>query len=298
MMETAGLAPVSMIGERLATVARQMKVAIPLAVESGSRAWGFPSPDSDYDCRFIYIRAVSDYLSPWQRRDVIELPITDDLDMNGWDLAKALRLLAKGNATLVEWLTSPIAYRCDEAFRRELLTLARNIADKKGIVRHYLHLGEEQWRRHVPDPENAPLKKVFYALRPAAALRWLRVHEDESVAPMNLLALLGECDPPPGVVTAASGLVAAKAESREMASGRVPAALVAFIEAEFAGARASKRPASAPSHEAVEMAEDFFRRAVRRFDPDCRTQFRGDPESGASRATEAKPATGSPPSRG
>lgn len=259
-------AKISAIGERLDTVSRMMKVAIPLAVESGSRAWGFASPDSDYDCRFIYVRPAADYLSPWPRRDVIELPISDELDINGWDIAKALRLLAKGNATLVEWLISPIVYRRDDAFRREFLELARSTVDKRAIVRHYFHLGAEQWRRHVPDPANAPLKKVFYALRPAAALRWLRTHEGEIVAPMNLLTLLAECDPPHGVAKAASDLVAAKAENREMASGHVAPALVAFIEAELERASLSERPASGPSREAVEMAEAFFRRIVRRFD--------------------------------
>jgi hypothetical protein len=81
---------------------------MPLAIESGSRAWGFPSPDSDYDCRFIFVRPIEDYLSPWQRRDVIETPLEGDFDVNGWELGKAIRLLAKGNAVIIEWLMSPI----------------------------------------------------------------------------------------------------------------------------------------------------------------------------------------------
>jgi hypothetical protein len=78
-------------------------VMLPLAVEGGSRAWGFPSPDSDYDCRFVFVRRVEQHLTPWPQRDVIEFPLADDLDANGWDLGKALRLLLKGNAVVIEW---------------------------------------------------------------------------------------------------------------------------------------------------------------------------------------------------
>jgi hypothetical protein len=81
---------------RVDSIVREHGVAIGLAVESGSRAWGFPSPDRDYDCRFVFIRPLAQYLTPWPRRDVIELPLVDELDVNGWDLTKSLKLLMKG----------------------------------------------------------------------------------------------------------------------------------------------------------------------------------------------------------
>jgi hypothetical protein len=81
---------------RVDSIVREHGVAIGLAVESGSRAWGFPSPDIDYDCRFVFIRPLAQYLTPWPRRDVIELPLVDELDVNGWDLTKSLKLLMKG----------------------------------------------------------------------------------------------------------------------------------------------------------------------------------------------------------
>src|SRR5580698_6695076 len=108
---------VTAIDARLADIARDHGVSIPLAIESGSRAWGFPSPDSDYDCRFVFVRPVNQYLSPWQQRDVIETPLEGDLDVSGWDLAKAIKLLLKGNAVIIEWLTSPIVYDGDARFR-------------------------------------------------------------------------------------------------------------------------------------------------------------------------------------
>jgi hypothetical protein len=95
-------ATVALIDARLEAIRRKHGVTIPLAIESGSRAWGFPSPDSDYDCRFVFIRPIEHYLTPWPDRDVIETPIEGDLDANGWDLGKALTLMLKGNAVIIE----------------------------------------------------------------------------------------------------------------------------------------------------------------------------------------------------
>src|SRR5262245_28516631 len=104
---------VAAIDAQLRAVGTMHHATVLLAVESGSRAWGFPSPDSDYDCRFIYARARDDYLALWAQRDVIEFPTDAVLDVNGWDLGKALRLLLKGNAVVIEWLTSPYIYAGD-----------------------------------------------------------------------------------------------------------------------------------------------------------------------------------------
>ena len=95
-------ATVALIDARLDAI-RTKPVSLCHVIESGSRAWGFPSPDSDYDCRFIYVRPLNDYLSPWERRDVIETPLDGDLDVNGWDLAKAMRLMLKGNGIYDLW---------------------------------------------------------------------------------------------------------------------------------------------------------------------------------------------------
>jgi predicted nucleotidyltransferase len=162
---------VAEIDARLDAVCREHDVAIALAIESGSRAWGFPSPDSDYDCRFVFVRPVDHHLSIWPRRDVIETPLQGDLDVNGWELGKALKLLLKGNAVIIEWLRSPYVYRGDPWFRDAFLDFANRFADRELIGRHYLHLGERQRRGHFGDGKLVPQKKVFYALRPAATLR-------------------------------------------------------------------------------------------------------------------------------
>ena len=102
--------------EALARIEEEHDVRIVFACESGSRGWGFSSPDSDYDVRFIYAHDLDWYLTVFPGRDVIELPIDDVYDVSGWDLRKALGLLRNGNATLVEWLSSPVVYRADPVF--------------------------------------------------------------------------------------------------------------------------------------------------------------------------------------
>ena len=101
----------AIIQEKLNQLEAEYGVQILLAVESGSRAWGFASPDSDYDVRFIFWHPKDWYLSVFEQRDVIELPVDAVLDISGWDIRKALRLLWKSNAALIEWLNSPIVYR-------------------------------------------------------------------------------------------------------------------------------------------------------------------------------------------
>ena len=134
-------ATVERIQARLDGVERDHRVRVLWAVESGSRAWGFPSPDSDYDCRFFYVRRHDDYLSPWRPRDVIETPLDGVLDVNGWDLIKAVRLAARSNATVLEWLRSPLVYRGQPAFAEELLDVCRDVVDHNAIRRHYFHAG-------------------------------------------------------------------------------------------------------------------------------------------------------------
>lgn len=258
---------VSQIEVRLADICAEHHVSIPLAIESGSRAWGFPSLDSDYDCRFLYVRPERDYLSLWRKRDVIETPIDRIFDVNGWDVAKALKLLLKGNAVVIEWLTSPIHYGTDVEFRDAFLALARNVADRALIGRHYLHLGERQRRTHFREGKPVPQKKVFYALRPAAALRWLRLHPDEAVAPMHFPALLAECEPPQDVARIANELIERKVKTRELAAEPLPEAIGQFIDLEFETARGWVDDArAAPIPETRVLCDAFFIETIARFD--------------------------------
>ena len=231
----AGFDPavVASIDAQLRSVTSDYNATVLLAVESGSRAWGFPSPDSDYDCRFIYMRRHADYLSLYPPRDVIEFPSDKVLDVNGWDLGKALRLLLKGNAVVIEWLTSPIVYFGESDFRDDIRALARQVTRPDAVARHYLHLGERQRRTYFSDKRNIALKKMFYALRPAVALRWLRLHPGEAVAPMHFPTLVAESDLPLEVTATIEDVLARKAVTRELGRGLLPPQLGKLIDDEF-----------------------------------------------------------------
>ena len=238
-------------------------VAIPWAIESGSRAWGFPSPDSDYDCRFIFVRPATDYLSPWPKRDVIETPLDAVFDVNGWDLIKAVRLLLKGNAVVVEWLRSPIVYSGDVEFRSELLALAAEVSNRALIGRHYLHVGRQKW---TPGEADMSIKKIFYSLRPAAVLRWMRTNGDSLVPPMNLAELLEQCAPPADVLAETQDLLAKKAVTRELGRGAIPPGIAHFVEEEFALAYHEYEHADGSVSEASrDLASSYFRGAVAKY---------------------------------
>ena len=141
------------------------------AVESGSRAWGFPSPDSDYDVRFIYVREMSHYLKLQPARDVIEWQLDETLDINGWDLQKALRLLYKSNPTLFEWANSPIVYKSTPYFN-ELKKEINNYFSCKSGLYHYLSTANSNYREYLKGGR-VRLKKYFYVVRPILACKWI-----------------------------------------------------------------------------------------------------------------------------
>lgn len=252
-------AVVAAIDGRLDRAERDHDIRVAWAIESGSRAWGFPSPDSDYDARFVYIRSRSAYLSPWPTRDVVEWPPDGIFDVNGWDLAKALRLLVKGNATLTEWLRSPIVYRGDKGLRDGLLRLAREVLDPVLLGRHYLHVGRQQWDL----AQEGSLKKIFYSLRPAAVLAWLATHPGEVVPPMTLQEALVESEAPVAVVEESARLVELKAITREMGKGVATPVIAAYVQTQLEQAAAAYEDAApAPRADAVARCEEFFRTTV------------------------------------
>jgi predicted nucleotidyltransferase len=233
------LAPeaVARVDAVLAEIRRAHGVHVPLVIESGSRAWGFPSPDSDYDCRFIFVRPVEQHVALWPPRDVIETPLQGELDVNGWELGKALRLMLKGNAIVIEWLQSPIVYAGDPLFRDELLAFAHKSADPAKIRSHYLHLGARQRAVYFETDAPVSLKKIFYVLRPAAALRWMRLHPGQAIAPMHFPTLVEEGDWPDHSRELVADLLGRKAVTREMGRGPMPRPLDEFIDSEFRIAR-------------------------------------------------------------
>lgn len=163
------------------------KVKIIYACESGSRAWGFPSKDSDYDVRFIYIHDYDRYLSVYDRKDVIEKPVHDLLDINGWDMRKALRLLQKSNAALMEWFQSPVIYLDRPEISKKIKELIPVAFSPKSTFHHYSSIVKGTFRDSLQG-ETVKIKKYFYALRPALACRW--IEERKTVPPMEFNSLL------------------------------------------------------------------------------------------------------------
>lgn len=159
------------IRTKLEEIERKENVKILHCVESGSRAWGFASPDSDYDVRFIYVRPREFYLRLDKTRDVIEWQLDDILDINGWDLSKTLVLLHKSNPTLFEWNASPIVYRTTEEWER-ISSIIHEYFVPKSTLYHYLSIAKRTYQAHLTG-ETVQLKKYFYILRPLLACKWI-----------------------------------------------------------------------------------------------------------------------------
>ena len=210
-------------------------IRILYACEAGSRAWGFPSPDSDYDVRFLYAHPRDWYLTLDEGPDTLNFPVDDELDLAGWELRKALRLLRSSNAALFEWLQSPIIYHAAPGFREQLAPLLPLAFNLKAGQHHYLG----QLRRGVVDELPAPeirLKRLFYALRSALAARWIR--ERHTLPPMELAPLRALL--PAELQGAVDELLARKATADEKTMVPRPAALAEFLAEEYAAGLAAR----------------------------------------------------------
>jgi predicted nucleotidyltransferase len=217
--------------DRLKRVESEHHVRILWAIESGSRAWGFHSPDSDYDIRFIYVRPKDWYLSidVEDQRDVIEYPIVDDIDLNGWDLRKALRLLAKSNPGIVEWLHSPIIYSQSGNFHAQATELLKEFYSIEKGIYHYRSSAKTNYQQFLRG-ETVKLKKYLYVLRPLLAVKWLELYG--TIAPIEfdrLRTVLDDVD----VQTAIDVLLEFKRKASEKAEQKPFPVLQQFIKQEL-----------------------------------------------------------------
>jgi predicted nucleotidyltransferase len=223
------------IAAALAALEAEHGIRILYACESGSRAWGFPSPDSDYDVRFIYVQPLNWYLGLDENPDTLNFPVDEELDLAGWELRKTLRLLRGSNAALFEWLQSPIVYHEAPGFRAQLAPLLPQAFSLKAGLHHYLG----QLRRGVEEDlisEEVRLKRLFYALRSALAARWIR--ERHALPPMEFAPLRELL--PTDLQSIVDYLLAQKAVSNEKTLVVRPAALVAFLAAEYVAGQAAR----------------------------------------------------------
>jgi uncharacterized protein len=245
--------------DELAHIEEEEGVCILYACESGSRAWGFASRDSDYDVRYIYLRPREWYLAVdlEERSDVLERPISDELDISGWDLRKALQLLRKSNPPLLEWLASPIVYR-DSSIGADLRLLSQRAFSPFRCRQHYHSMARGNYRDYLKQ-ELVRRKKYFYVLRPLLAMRWL----DGGLGrvPVEFDVLVDRMVEDGVVSRTIDDLLADKRSGRELDDMPRIDALNDFIEAELRRAETASPPRDG-ERSSPEEINAFFRRCM------------------------------------
>lgn len=204
-----------LIKSKLKEIETKENIKILHCIESGSRAWGFASPDSDYDVRFIYIRPRDFYLRLDKTRDVIEWQLDDTLDINGWDLSKALSLLYKSNPTLFEWNSSPIVYKTTDEWKSVAAIINKYFVAKSGLY-HYLSTAKRNYREYLKG-ETVRFKRYFYVLRPLLACKWIL---DKGTPPPMLFSELMEQYLDESIMSDVLTLLDLKINSPEIAEGK------------------------------------------------------------------------------
>ena len=219
--------------ENLKSLEKQENIKIFYACESGSRAWGFPSVDSDYDVRFIYVKPTEWYHRVDYEfcRDVVEQPINDLLDINGWDLKKALKLLRKSNTALIEWFNSPIIYVKNDRFTEDFQQLISTHYSPRSCFYHYSHMANGNFREFLQG-DTVRIKKYFYVLRPILAMQW--IEQNRGIVPMEFVELIDELVHEPQLKLAIEKLLADKRKGFESAYLPRINIISEFIAAELA----------------------------------------------------------------
>ena len=212
-------------------IEKQHGVEIIYACESGSRVWGFESPDSDYDLRFLYIQPLRNYLSVHEKRDVIEKPLTGKIDASGWDLKKALYLLSKGNPPLIEWLNSPKIYYQEFKIIDSMRTLAQMFWSPYSAVYHYFHMAKNNYNQYIKGrTDELWVKKYFYVLRPILCVKWIEEYNQFPPVKFNeLVSLL----PDSFLYNDVVNLVQSKQNGAELKTGKYIPSISNFLDGEI-----------------------------------------------------------------
>lgn len=224
----------STIIETIAKIEQEKNIKVLFACETGSRAWGFPSPDSDYDVRLIYRHERNWYLSISEKKDTIETMLNDgDLDITGWDIRKCLRLLWKSNGALLERLQSPIVYSAEPGFLELIKPVADQCFSPIATIYHYRQMGKNSYA-DIKDEEQVKLKKLFYALRAAFACKWIL--DKGTTPPIVFQTMLHELEIDPALRKRIEDLIELKSGKNESYIHRQESQLNSFIEEQFSRA--------------------------------------------------------------
>jgi hypothetical protein len=246
-----------LIKQKLAEVEKSQHIRILYACESGSRGWGFPSIDSDYDVRFIYVHSQDWYFSIEERKDTIELPVNEVLDISGWDIRKALQQVRKSNPAVFEWMESPTVYQEQADFEARFASLMAHYFSPRVFIFHHLGLVKKMLVE-TKEGEAVKLKKCFYILRSLLSAMWVR--EKLAVPPMEFEPLK-EMLPEGELLTLINEWQQQKAQATEKEVVQSPAIFDAFVAQQFRQCELFAQ--TAPVHrEDTEPLNEFFRHIV------------------------------------
>lgn len=243
----------------LAAIEEQENVHIFYACESGSRAWGFESQDSDYDVRFLYIHPTDWYLSIDQKRDVIEKPIDDVLDVSGWDIRKSLTLLKKSNPPFLEWMQSPIIYKENPEITSLIKTVMPEYYSPISCMYHYLHMAQGNYREYLKD-EVVWVKKYLYVLRPVLACMW--IERDMGLVPIEFQKLVDAIVDDTELRNAIGDLLERKKAGKEIDRGPKIPVISTFIDEHLN--RLSAENVKPPSKKGMEKLNEVFQLSLKR----------------------------------
>src|SRR3989344_7953652 len=156
---------------KLSWLEKKYNVKIIWAIESGSRAWGFESEDSDYDVRCMHIGKKEDYLGLFQPPAQINLS-EGKLDIESWDIQKFSKLMLKSNPQIAEWLRSPIIYR-DSKIRENFKNLFDKGCSLNYLRDHYLRMAKQNYHKYMGFGVSHSCKKYLYVLRAIACAEYI-----------------------------------------------------------------------------------------------------------------------------
>jgi predicted nucleotidyltransferase len=244
------------IQEALLELERAHEVRVLLAVESGSRAWGFASPDSDFDVRFVYVHPRDWYMTIAERRDVIESMLPRDLDLSGWELRKTLRLFSRCNLALNEWLGSPVQYRIEPRFLAQMQSLLPDYFNPIAALFHYRKMAAHALREGLTG-NRISIKKLFYVWRPLLACRWVR--HSATQPPTEFSRLMEAAWVTPAEKEELGELLVRKAGAQEREAVSLDSGRLARIERELVEHEATGASLNAPARPGTEKLDRVFR---------------------------------------
>jgi len=230
------------IEKEISNLENRHEIKILLAVESGSRAWGFASTDSDWDVRYVYIHKLDWYLKIDEQKDSQEEILPNDLDLSGWELKKALRLFRKSNPPMLEWLRSPIIYAEQFSTAETLRELSGQYFNPKSCMYHYLSMARNNFREFL-QKDLVKSKKYFYVLRPVLACDWIR--NENSFPPMEFQDLVDS----------------------QITDGKLKTEIAALLKRKMAGEELKEEPKIEILNEFLRQKIEFYKDYVEQIEP-------------------------------